>query len=150
DDGPEGAPAVTTQFVYDGEQIALAFEGPTSAAPLTHRYVYGPGVDQVLADERVAAGSAVVWPLADPQGSVRDLLTTAGTIASSVRYNSYGQIVGTPPSDLYFAYTGREYDAETGLYFYRARYYDPQTGSFLSEDPKDFGAGDPNFYRYVR
>jgi len=46
------------------------------------------------------------------------------------------------------AYTGREGDPETGLYYYRARYYDPKVGRFISEDPIRF-AGGVNFYSYV-
>jgi RHS repeat-associated protein len=46
-----------------------------------------------------------------------------------------------------FRYTARESDTETGLYYYRARYYDAETGRFLSEDPIGFGGG-KNFYRY--
>jgi len=45
-------------------------------------------------------------------------------------------------------YTGREFDTETSLYYYRARYYDPQAGRFISEDPIGFEGG-PNFYNYV-
>jgi len=45
-------------------------------------------------------------------------------------------------------YTGREMD-ETGLYYYRARYYSPEMGRFISEDPIGFGGGDVNFYSYV-
>ena len=48
-----------------------------------------------------------------------------------------------------FAFTGREFDAESGLYFYRLRYYNAVTGRFLQEDPIGFGAGDANVYRYV-
>jgi RHS repeat-associated protein len=48
-----------------------------------------------------------------------------------------------------FKFTGREYDSETGLYFYRARYYDPSTGRFTRLDPVSFTAGDENLYRYV-
>jgi RHS repeat-associated protein len=44
---------------------------------------------------------------------------------------------------------GRELDRETGLYYYRARYYDPKVGRFISEDPIGFSAGDTNLYRYV-
>lgn len=47
-----------------------------------------------------------------------------------------------------FRFTAREFDAETGLSYYRARYYDPTTGRFLSEDPIEFHAG-IDFYRYV-
>ena len=47
-----------------------------------------------------------------------------------------------------FQYTARESDTETGLYYYRARYYDPAPGRFLSEDPARFDAG-VNFFAYV-
>jgi len=47
-----------------------------------------------------------------------------------------------------FQYTARESDTETGLYYYRARYYDPGTGRFLNEDPVRF-AGGKNYYLYV-
>jgi RHS repeat-associated protein len=46
-------------------------------------------------------------------------------------------------------YTGREFDAETNLHFYRARYYDPQIGRFINEDPLRFRGGGVNFYDYV-
>ena len=47
-------------------------------------------------------------------------------------------------------FTGREYDSETGLYFYRARYYDPAIGRFIQEDPIGFKSGEVNFYIYSR
>ncbi|MHB9050224.1 MAG: RHS repeat-associated core domain-containing protein, partial [Pirellulales bacterium] len=49
-----------------------------------------------------------------------------------------------------FTYTARELDSDTGLYYYRARWYDAATGKFMSEDPIDFAGGDQNLYRYVR
>jgi RHS repeat-associated protein len=49
-----------------------------------------------------------------------------------------------------FRYTARESDTETGLYYYRARYYDPSSGRFISEDPVGLRGLDVNFYRYVR
>ena len=48
-----------------------------------------------------------------------------------------------------FKFTGREYCPELGLYYYRARWYDPAVGRFISQDPIGFSAGDPNLYRYV-
>ncbi|MCK9506776.1 MAG: RHS repeat-associated core domain-containing protein, partial [Porticoccaceae bacterium] len=49
-----------------------------------------------------------------------------------------------------FGFTGREFDPETGLYFYRARYYDPMEGRFISKDPLGFAAGDVNLFGYVQ
>jgi RHS repeat-associated protein len=71
-------------------------------------------------------------------------------VVSSYDYDSYGNIessfegIANP-----FTYTGREFDAESGLYYYRARYYDPATGRFINQDPIGFAAGDLNLYRYV-
>ncbi|MBK8276652.1 MAG: RHS repeat-associated core domain-containing protein, partial [Nitrospira sp.] len=49
-----------------------------------------------------------------------------------------------------YTYTGREFDSESGLYYYRARYYDPASGRFLQEDPMGVVGGDINLLRYVR
>jgi RHS repeat-associated protein len=51
--------------------------------------------------------------------------------------------------DTRYRYTGREFDGETGLYYYRARYYDANVGRFIGQDPIGFEAGDANLYRYV-
>ncbi|NBR07889.1 MAG: RHS repeat-associated core domain-containing protein, partial [Planctomycetes bacterium] len=48
-----------------------------------------------------------------------------------------------------YKFTGREYCEELGIYYYRARWYDPGSGRFISQDPIGFEAGDPNLYRYV-
>ncbi len=54
---------------------------------------------------------------------------------------------GAAVVDQPYGFTDREYDAESGLYYYRARHYDPATGRFLQEDPPGFAAGDLNLYR---
>jgi len=46
--------------------------------------------------------------------------------------------------------TGREWDRETGLYYYRARYYDPMDGRFIAKDPIGFKGGDINLYEYTK
>jgi len=61
-----------------------------------------------------------------------------------------GRIIDSSLTGNPFMFTGREYDSETGLYFYRARYYDPAIGRFISEDPIGFEGGDLNLYAYVR
>ena len=71
-------------------------------------------------------------------------------MANSYVYDSYGRRSQVIESVIQpYSYTGREFDVESGLYFYRARYFDSETGRFLAEDPIRFRAGDQNFYRYV-
>lgn len=137
--------AVAERYVYDGSDIALVFDG---AGNQTHRYLHGTGVDTVLADER---GGAVVWALADNQGTIRDIVDGNGTILNHVSYDSFGRVKSqsNPSVEFRFGYTGREQDTETGLDYYRARYYDAEVGRFISEDPIGFNAGDTNIYRYV-
>jgi RHS repeat-associated protein len=145
-DGEGRAQAQTERFVYDGGHIALVFDGQGKQ---THRYLYGPQIDQVLADETVTG--AVQWALSDQQGSVRDVINNQGQLLNHIRYDSFGNITSQTNAnvDFRFGYTGREFDGETGLYYYRARYYDASIGRFISEDPMGFGAGDSNLYRYV-
>jgi RHS repeat-associated protein len=135
----------TERYVYDGSNIALVFDG---AGNQTHRYLYGTGVDTVLADE---TATQVLWALADNQGTVRDIVDGNGTILNHVTYDSFGKIVTQTNTgiEFRFGYTGREADSETGLDYYRARYYDSAVGRFISEDPIGFGAGDSNLSRYV-
>ncbi|MFQ3594036.1 MAG: RHS repeat-associated core domain-containing protein, partial [Gemmataceae bacterium] len=100
---------------------------------------------------RVAAGGTTAWYLRDNINSVRQVVSPTGTVLDAVTYDSFGNILSetNPANGDRFKYTGREYDAELGIYYYRARYYDPATGRFLGEDPLGFAAGDANFYRYV-
>jgi RHS repeat-associated protein len=74
-----------------------------------------------------------------------------GNVVNHITYDSFGQITAetNPDIDFRFSYTGREFDSQTGQYFYRARYYDPTTGQFINEDSIGFAGGDSNLYRYV-
>lgn len=70
-------------------------------------------------------------------------------LRNHARYDSFGKITASSGSvSNPFRYTGRDFDSETGLYYYRARYYDSTTGRFLSEDAIRFTAG-VDFYPYV-
>ena len=116
---------------------------------VTERYVYGPAVDQVLAVDSV--GSQVLWMLSDQQGSVRTVISSAGTKLKTVEYDGFGNVVSdsAPTVAVRFLYTGREWDADTQLQNNRARWFDPATGRWLSNDPMGFAAGDVNLQRYV-
>ena len=134
-----------TRYVYDGEDILLEYDGSNT---FVARYSHGDQVDQPLVLQK--AGLGFFYYHSNHQGSITHLTDSSGTIANSYMYDSYGRQLSVAESVIQpFSYTGREYDGESGLYFYRARYFDATTGRFFSEDPIRFAAGDQNFYRYV-
>jgi len=158
-DGPGAGTAVDTFFSHEGGQVALQFAGST-ASTLSHRRLWNPAaVDQLLADESVTSlttPGVVQYPLGDHLGTLRDLATyNAGTnvttIANHRRYDSYGNLVSETASavDQMFGYTGRALDESTGLQNNHHRWYSPDLGRWLSEDPIGFAAGDLNLSRYV-
>jgi RHS repeat-associated protein len=146
-DGSGPNPATIERFIYDRDHIKLVFNGTNT---LIRRYLHGPAIDQVLADETVVTRQ-VSWALSDHQGSVRDWINNSAVNQNHIRYDSFGRITSqsAPTFNPRFAYTGREWDREIGLYFYRARYYDAIVGRFIGEDAIGFAAGDANLYRYV-
>jgi len=82
---------------------------------------------------------------------VKDLVDNTGEVVNHLIYDSYGNVVSESNAavDTRYLFTGREWDEEIELYYYRARYYDPEIGRFILEDPIGFEAGDTNLYRYV-
>lgn len=142
-----------TYFVYSGENVVAEVRdvdgsGPNSGA-VSMRYLQGPAVDQVLAQE--SASGDVHWLLADHLGTIRDLIGVDGSVLNHIKYDSYGNVIDESNAAIStrYRYTGREFDAETGLQYNRARYYDSAVGRFISEDPIGFAGGDANVYRYV-
>jgi RHS repeat-associated protein len=134
----------TTNFVYDGANIVAEYD---SAGALLAKYARGNGVDEPLSMSR---GGTIAYYSADGLGSVTSLEDGTGSVIASYTYDSFGNLISPEPPALVnsFRYTGREWDQETGLFYYRARYYDPQIGHFISEDPINFDGG-MNFYAYV-
>jgi RHS repeat-associated protein len=133
----------TERYVIDRNQIALVFDGNGNQ---THRYLYGTQIDQILADE---TSTRTLWALGDNQGTVRDLIDDGGNLVEHLTYDSFGKLSNASTTGFRYGYTGREQDSETGLDYYRARYYDAGVGRFIREDPIGFAAGDTNIYRYV-
>jgi RHS repeat-associated protein len=133
----------TKRFVYDGQDL-LAEYSATNA--LAARYTHGPSVDEVLSTQRAGATSFFE---SDVNGSV--VRVGDGTnAAATYEYDSFGQVVKqTGSAQSSYLFHGREFDQESGLYYFRARYYDPGLGRFLNEDPLAF-AGGANFYTFVR
>jgi RHS repeat-associated protein len=141
-------PTRTISYVYDNEDIALEVLVSGGGTTKTY-YTHGPGIDEPLAMERNGNFS---YYHADGLGSIVAITGQSGNTVQRYDYDSFGNIVTiSAPSFLQpYSYTGREWDKETGLYFYRARYYDPMVGRFISKDPIGFAGGDVNLYGYVQ
>jgi RHS repeat-associated protein len=81
-------------------------------------------------------------------GSTTALTDGNGKLVERETYDAYGNSSGS--ANTRYGYTGRERDSLTGLMYYRARFYDPQLGRFISEDPIGFLGRDVNLYGYVK
>jgi RHS repeat-associated protein len=132
----------TTIYLYDGANIVAEYDG---TGVLAAKYAQGAGVDQPLA---MWLGGQVLYHQTDALGSITSLNDATGSSVVSYSYNSFGATTSVGSVINPFRYTGREWDSETGLYYYRARYYDPTTGRFINEDPVRFWSG-VDFYKYV-
>jgi len=138
------AGGATANYVYDGVDIVR--ETVSGGSTTTYGYIHGPGIDEPLARENVATGTLTYFH-ADGLGSIVKVTDTNGSVVLTRQYDAWGNLE-TGAADPGYAYTGREWDPETGLYYYRARYYDPKIGRFISEDPIGF-LGGVNLYAYV-
>jgi RHS repeat-associated protein len=130
-------------YAYDGDNL---IEETNSSGTAVARYSQTQNIDEPLAMLRSAATG---YFHADGLGSITSLSNAAGSIANTYTYDSFGKLTASTGSLVNpFQYTARESDPETGLYYYRARYYDQNSGRFVSEDPVGFQGGDNNVYRY--
>ena len=134
----------TSIFAYDEDNL---IEEANASGAVVARYSQGLNIDEPLAMLRSGTTS---YYQADGLGSLTSLSNTAGALAQTYTFDSFGKQTASSGSLTNpFQFTGRESDSETNLYFLRARYYDPAIGRFLSEDPIGFKGG-IDFYRYVR
>lgn len=145
---------VMTRTLWSGSDEVGEYD---AAGALRRRFIPdGSGaMDARLA--MVAADGTVSWFHTNHQGSVIAMSNGAGAAIAFANYSEYGKFgtdasgnpLTAPPGGSPFGYTGRQWDAKAGLYNYRARYYDPALGVFLSMDPIG-SQDDPNLYMYVR
>lgn len=131
----------TRTYVYDDEDVVQERENGVTI--LSH--VNGTGTDWRLATQDQAG--QVSFPLTDHLGSV---VAIAGNNQQIVQVHEYDPFGGTTGAALQEgrAFTGREWDPAIGLYYYRARWYDPGAARFLSADPAGLMGGS-NRYAYV-
>jgi RHS repeat-associated protein len=128
----------STNYIYDGADVIKDINSDNS----TVEYLNGPGIDNKL---RQTSSAGTLYFSQDHLGSTRALTDSSGNVVESISYDSFGN--GSSALSRY-GYTGREWDADSNLYYYRNRWYDPQEGRFISEDPIGLGGG-INLYAYV-
>ena len=127
-----------TGFLYDRANPVQELSGTNVIANSM-----SGGIDEVF--QRTDSAGARSF-LTDALGNTLALTDSTGATQTSYTFEPFGNTTTTGAATTSsFAYTGRELDA-TGLYYYRARYYNPATGRFISEDPLGYAANSVNFY----
>lgn len=161
-DGPDhaGSGSVTEGYAHDAD--GLRQTKITGTILRNHAYdLVGSGLPSVITDgpnayitgpdglpiEQVLENGTVRYFHRDQLGSTTKLTNQAGNVVASYDYDAYGNPVGTLPAvENPFGYAGQYTDANTGLQYLRARYYDPGTGQFLTRDPLESTTGQPYAY----
>jgi len=137
-----------TRYVYDGGNVIAEYDDNNN---LTRKYIHGARVDELVCMIDVSDNNAAYYYHYDALGSVVALSNSSGDSCQSYEYSAYGQVAVEYPEFKAnpYMFTGRRFDYETGLYYYRARYYNPYIGRFLQTDPIGYSAG-MNLYAYCR
>ncbi len=143
-----------TRFVHAGDAEIGEY---TRFGGLIRRFVPGPAIDEYIAMVQPPAEDgtpgAKTFFHANRQGSVIAMSDATGNqVEGPYTYDAYGNCFASsascatlPAATVPFRFTGQRYDAETGLYYYRARYYAPGIGRFIETDPAGYGP-DINWY----
>jgi len=132
------------RFVYDGLDLIADLN---SSDQVVASYTNGLGIDDPLI---MRWNSNNYFYHKNHLGSVTDITDSSGAIVKSYQYDAYGNVLSAPGAfnQNTLTYTARERHVASGLYYYRARWYDPQLGRFMNQDPIGY-LGGPNLYVYV-
>ena len=140
-------------YVYDtnGRLQAIARPVTLSASDGSTRTVMYPIIQYIWGPDRVLAKidkmtNKSYYYLYNGHGDVVQIVDTSGAIKNTYDYDVWGNFITKQETiDNHFTYFGQTYDETTGLYYLRARYYDPTTGRFTQQDPAEDGY---NWYIY--
>jgi RHS repeat-associated protein len=141
------ADGTTERYVYDGDHVILDVTG---AHVVKAEYGYEPGADRLFVIKNTQGAAWTGVTINDPKiGTVEGIATmSGGTIRKKYSTGVWGVAQSDTGVITRFRMGGREYDQVTKLYYMRARYYDPDLGRFLSEDPLGTDGG-LNLYAYA-
>lgn len=118
-----------TRYIYSGWQRLADYNGTTGA--LQNRYVYGTSLDEMLI--QVTSAGVLTFFHRNHQGTPIARTSNAGAVSNQYKIGSFGETSSL--TNTTFGYNGQRYDSETGLYYYKRRYYNPTIGRFLQPDP---------------
>jgi RHS repeat-associated protein len=133
--------SATTRFAHDGSNIVAELDGSNA---LQVRYVHAGGEPIVRYDGSGTSNRSFLHT--DERGSVVAQSNSSGSVTAINRYDEYGLPASGNAGRI--QYTGQAWIPEIGLYYYRARVYNPRLGRFMQTDPIDYGDG-MNMYAYV-
>jgi len=162
---------VALEYDGDGKRVAKAVNGVTAqylvddlnptgypqvVDELTNGVVsrtYTYGLQRISQDQVVSNTWTPSFYVYDGGGNVRALTNTSGATTDQYEYDAFGNqftISGGSNTPNEMLYRGEMYDSDLGLYYLRARYYNPTTGRFMSRDPEDGNRLDPqSFHKYL-
>jgi len=147
----KAANGILTNYYYDGARV-IEEQDETNATVTT--FIYGTWIDDVINMQK--AGEDYFYHQ-NHLGSVVAITNATGNLAEQYEYDAFGKVtiynasfdtLSSSTIDNPYLFTGRRLDPETGLYYYRARHYDSETGRFMQRDPLGYVDG-MNLFEYV-
>ncbi|NIM11253.1 MAG: hypothetical protein GTO45_04610 [Candidatus Aminicenantes bacterium] len=140
-----GSTTKTTNYYYSGIHVIEERDGSDN---VINQYIYGNGIDEIIRMDSYSGATATPYYFhTNAIGSVTAITDANGDIVERVSYDTYGmptftdaagEVVSKSTIGNTLLFHGRRYDAETNLYYFRARYYDPIMGRFLQTDPMGY------------
>jgi RHS repeat-associated protein len=134
---------VTTQYLVEDDVNPTGYPqvlDELAGSTVTRTYTYG--LQRISEDQLISSVWTPSFYSYDGGGNVRQLTNSAGAVTDTYEYDAFGNDInhtGTTPNN--YLYRGEQFDSDLGLYYLRARQYNPATGRFMSRDPED---GDPD------
>ncbi len=136
--------AVQIMYDGDGNRVAKSVNGV-----VTRTYTYG--LQRISEDQVINSAWTPSFYSYDGMGSVRQLTNASGAVTDTYEYDAFGNQIshtGTTPNN--YLYRGEQWDPDLGMYYLRARYYNPLSGRFMSRDPWSGDQFDPKtLHKYL-